>query len=223
VLSTGQPVHEEGERSTHASSTCWPLKEVCDQTQTQSINPVNILKFRVFVFVQHAQRLYRHVYLACKEESCGRSHYQALFTLLAVLSVELANEEVLVDLIRLVLALQVGKASLQMIMRSFPSCLLISCSVIGCSGGGAEHPGASVSVQPLWCSRRLRRLPRPAVAARPTSTAPPTRHSGEQTCVSVSSEGVCVQRHTERVCCVCAGHRKPSEGGSSPAARRRPE
>ncbi|XP_042260155.1 protein EFR3 homolog B-like [Thunnus maccoyii] len=55
---------------------------------------------------KHAQRLYRHVYLACKEESSGRSHYQALFTLLAILSVELANEEVVVDLIRLVLALQ---------------------------------------------------------------------------------------------------------------------
>ncbi|AWO95658.1 putative protein EFR3 -like B-like [Scophthalmus maximus] len=55
---------------------------------------------------KHAQRLYRHVYLTCKEESSGRSHYEALFTLLAVLSVELANEEVLVDLMRLVLALQ---------------------------------------------------------------------------------------------------------------------
>ncbi|KAM8904895.1 protein EFR3 homolog B-like isoform 1-T2 [Spinachia spinachia] len=55
---------------------------------------------------KHAQRLYRHVYLTCREESSGRGHYQALFTLLAVVSVELANEEVLVDLIRLVLALQ---------------------------------------------------------------------------------------------------------------------
>lgn len=57
--------------------------------------------------MQHAQRLYRHVYLTCKEESSGKGHYQALITLLAVLSVELANDEVLVDLIRLVLALQV--------------------------------------------------------------------------------------------------------------------
>uniref|UniRef100_A0A8C4NQK2 Protein EFR3 homolog B n=1 Tax=Dicentrarchus labrax TaxID=13489 RepID=A0A8C4NQK2_DICLA len=48
----------------------------------------------------------QHVYLTCKEESSGRGHYQALVTLLAVLSVELANEEVVVDLIRLVLALQ---------------------------------------------------------------------------------------------------------------------
>ncbi|XP_068165820.1 protein EFR3 homolog B-like isoform X2 [Antennarius striatus] len=55
---------------------------------------------------KHAQHLYRHVYLTCKEESSGRGHYQALITLLAVLSVELANEEVWVDLIRLVLALQ---------------------------------------------------------------------------------------------------------------------
>uniref|UniRef100_A0AAQ5YR01 EFR3 homolog B n=1 Tax=Amphiprion ocellaris TaxID=80972 RepID=A0AAQ5YR01_AMPOC len=56
---------------------------------------------------KHAQRLYRHVFLACKEESSSHSHYQQLFILLAVLSVELANEEVMVDLIRLVLALQV--------------------------------------------------------------------------------------------------------------------
>ncbi|XP_060888457.1 protein EFR3 homolog B-like isoform X1 [Labrus mixtus] len=55
---------------------------------------------------KHAQRLYRHVYLTCKEESSGRGHYQALITLLAVLSVELCNEEMVVDLIRLVLALQ---------------------------------------------------------------------------------------------------------------------
>uniref|UniRef100_A0A3B3Y1I0 EFR3 homolog B n=1 Tax=Poecilia mexicana TaxID=48701 RepID=A0A3B3Y1I0_9TELE len=56
--------------------------------------------------VQHAQRLYRHVFLACKEESNGPSHYQALCSLLVVLSVELVSEEVLVDLIRLILALQ---------------------------------------------------------------------------------------------------------------------
>lgn len=73
---------------------------------------------RTAVLLQHAQRLYRHVYLACKEESSGRSHYQALFTLLAVLTIELASEEVLVDLIRLVLALQVGGASLTTLTNS---------------------------------------------------------------------------------------------------------
>ncbi|XP_041834688.1 protein EFR3 homolog B-like isoform X2 [Melanotaenia boesemani] len=71
---------------------------------------------------KHAQRLYRHVYLACKEESSGRSHYQALFTLLAVLSVELANEEVLVDLIRLVLALQELALSNQEHLSVFNRC-----------------------------------------------------------------------------------------------------
>uniref|UniRef100_A0A672HPF9 EFR3 homolog B n=1 Tax=Salarias fasciatus TaxID=181472 RepID=A0A672HPF9_SALFA len=55
---------------------------------------------------KHAQRLYRHIYLTCKEETSGRSHYHALFTLLTVLGVELSSEEVLVDLMRLVLALQ---------------------------------------------------------------------------------------------------------------------
>ncbi|KAM9327497.1 protein EFR3 homolog B-like [Pholidichthys leucotaenia] len=55
---------------------------------------------------KHAQRLYRHIFLACKEESSQSSHYSALFTLLAVLTVELADEEVVVDLIRLILAVQ---------------------------------------------------------------------------------------------------------------------
>ncbi|XP_056157302.1 protein EFR3 homolog B-like [Lampris incognitus] len=55
---------------------------------------------------KHAQRLYRHIFLGCKEENSGRSHYEALFMLLALLSVELASEEVVVDLVRLVLALQ---------------------------------------------------------------------------------------------------------------------
>lgn len=74
--------------------------------------------FIIFVsfFVQHAQRLYRHVFLACKEENNGPQHYKALFSLLAVLSVELASEEVLVDLIRLILALQVRTTHLEIIL-----------------------------------------------------------------------------------------------------------
>lgn len=57
--------------------------------------------------LQHGQQLYRHIYLGCKEESSGHQHYEALFALLGLLSMELANEEVVVDLIRLALALQV--------------------------------------------------------------------------------------------------------------------
>lgn len=37
-----------------------------------------------------------------------QKHYEALYGLLALVSIELANEEVVVDLIRLVLAVQVG-------------------------------------------------------------------------------------------------------------------
>ncbi|XP_052001558.1 protein EFR3 homolog B isoform X2 [Xyrauchen texanus] len=55
---------------------------------------------------KHSQRLYRHIYLACKEENSVQWHVESLYTLLGLISVELANEEVVVDLIRLALALQ---------------------------------------------------------------------------------------------------------------------
>lgn len=57
--------------------------------------------------LQHSQQLYRHIYLSCKEETNIQKHYEALYSLLALVSIELANEEVVVDLIRLVLAVQV--------------------------------------------------------------------------------------------------------------------
>lgn len=60
------------------------------------------------IHLQHGQQLYRHIYLGCKEESSGQQHYETLYALLGLLSVELANEEVVVDLIRLALALQVS-------------------------------------------------------------------------------------------------------------------
>ncbi|KAK7880427.1 hypothetical protein WMY93_032937 [Mugilogobius chulae] len=53
---------------------------------------------------KNAPSLYRHIFLAFKEESNGRDHYHALFVLLAVVLLELANEEVVVDLMRLELA-----------------------------------------------------------------------------------------------------------------------
>uniref|UniRef100_A0AAV2KBN8 Protein EFR3 homolog B n=1 Tax=Knipowitschia caucasica TaxID=637954 RepID=A0AAV2KBN8_KNICA len=78
------------------------------------ISDISVLKLKVdkcsrqdnLFMKKHGQQLYRHIYMGCKEQSSGREHYQRLFTLLALLSVELANEEVVVDLIRLSLALQ---------------------------------------------------------------------------------------------------------------------
>ncbi|XP_047432194.1 protein EFR3 homolog B-like [Mugil cephalus] len=55
---------------------------------------------------KHGQRLYRHVFLVCRDGDSGRHHYQAVLSLLAVLCVELTNEEVLVDMLRLLLSLQ---------------------------------------------------------------------------------------------------------------------
>uniref|UniRef100_A0A8D3CVP2 EFR3 homolog Bb n=1 Tax=Scophthalmus maximus TaxID=52904 RepID=A0A8D3CVP2_SCOMX len=66
----------------------------------------SVLQLQFVCFCCHGQQLYRHIYLGCKEPSSGRQHYETLFALLGLLSVELANEEVVVDLIRLALALQ---------------------------------------------------------------------------------------------------------------------
>ncbi|XP_053105687.1 protein EFR3 homolog B isoform X6 [Hemicordylus capensis] len=79
-----------------------------------TLGDISILKLKVdkcsrqdTVFMKkHSQQLYRHMFLTCKEENNGRGHYEALYGLLALISIELANEEVVVDLIRLVLAMQ---------------------------------------------------------------------------------------------------------------------
>uniref|UniRef100_A0A8C5WSK5 EFR3 homolog B n=1 Tax=Laticauda laticaudata TaxID=8630 RepID=A0A8C5WSK5_LATLA len=79
-----------------------------------TISDISILKLKVdkcsrqdTVFMKkHSQQLYRHMYFTCKEDNNGRTHYEAVYSLLALISIELANEEVVVDLIRLVLAIQ---------------------------------------------------------------------------------------------------------------------
>ncbi|XP_037668987.1 protein EFR3 homolog B isoform X1 [Choloepus didactylus] len=79
-----------------------------------TLSDISVLKLKVdkcsrqdTVFMKkHSQQLYRHIYLSFKEETNVQQHYEALYGLLALLSIELANEEVVVDLIRLVLAVQ---------------------------------------------------------------------------------------------------------------------
>ncbi|XP_036398549.1 protein EFR3 homolog B [Megalops cyprinoides] len=78
------------------------------------ISDISILKLKVdkcsrqdnLFMKKHSQRLYRHIFLACKEENSAQLHFETLYALLALISMELANEEVVVDLIRLALALQ---------------------------------------------------------------------------------------------------------------------
>ncbi|XP_053192809.1 protein EFR3 homolog B [Scomber japonicus] len=78
------------------------------------ITDISVLKLKVdkcsrqdnLFMKKHGQQLYRHIYMGCKEPSSGQQHFETLFALLGLLSVELANEEVVVDLIRLALALQ---------------------------------------------------------------------------------------------------------------------
>ncbi|KAM4551623.1 protein EFR3 homolog A isoform 2-T2 [Odontesthes bonariensis] len=65
-----------------------------------------ISKQDVAFMKKHGQQLYRHIYLGCKEEDNIHKNFELLFTTLAILTIELANEEVVIDLIRLAIALQ---------------------------------------------------------------------------------------------------------------------
>uniref|UniRef100_A0A3P8VAF3 Protein EFR3 homolog A n=1 Tax=Cynoglossus semilaevis TaxID=244447 RepID=A0A3P8VAF3_CYNSE len=65
-----------------------------------------ISKQDVAFMKKHGQQIYRHIYLGCKEEDNVHKNFELLFTTLAVLTIELANEDVVIDLIRLVMALQ---------------------------------------------------------------------------------------------------------------------
>uniref|UniRef100_A0A803YPF7 EFR3 homolog A n=1 Tax=Meleagris gallopavo TaxID=9103 RepID=A0A803YPF7_MELGA len=55
---------------------------------------------------KHGQQLYRHIYLGCKEEDNVQKNFELLYTSLTLITIELANEEVVIDLIRLAIALQ---------------------------------------------------------------------------------------------------------------------
>ncbi|XP_030627521.1 protein EFR3 homolog B isoform X2 [Chanos chanos] len=78
------------------------------------ISDISVLKLKVdkcsrqdnLFMKKHAQQLYRHIFLSCKEQDSTQPHFEMLFVFLALISMELANEEVVVDLIRLALALQ---------------------------------------------------------------------------------------------------------------------
>uniref|UniRef100_A0A8D0GSB1 EFR3 homolog A n=1 Tax=Sphenodon punctatus TaxID=8508 RepID=A0A8D0GSB1_SPHPU len=65
-----------------------------------------ILRQDVAFMKKHGQQLYRHIYLGCKEEDNVQKNFELLYTTLALITIELANEEVVIDLIRVAIALQ---------------------------------------------------------------------------------------------------------------------
>ncbi|XP_057713852.1 protein EFR3 homolog A isoform X5 [Corythoichthys intestinalis] len=65
-----------------------------------------ISKQDVAFMKKHGQQLYRHIYLGCKEDDNAHKNFELLFTTLAVLTIELANEDVVIELVRLAVALQ---------------------------------------------------------------------------------------------------------------------
>ncbi|KAM8838822.1 protein EFR3 homolog A isoform X3 [Synchiropus splendidus] len=80
-----------------------------------------ISKQDVAFMKKHGQQLYRHIFLGCKEDDNVHKNFELLFTTLAVVTIELANEDVVVDLIRLALALQdmalVNEENMSMFIR----------------------------------------------------------------------------------------------------------
>ncbi|XP_044150106.1 protein EFR3 homolog A isoform X2 [Bufo gargarizans] len=70
---------------------------------------------------KHGQQLYRHIYLGCKEDDNVHKNYELLYTTLALVTIELANEEVVIDLICVAIALQdmaiTNEDNLQMFSR----------------------------------------------------------------------------------------------------------
>lgn len=103
----------EGTLSLRVEVGCTQPRTTCRLVFSHSpcpshLHPPTVALPPPFSHAQHSQQLYRHIYLSCKEESNIQKHYEALYGLLALISIELANEEVVVDLIRLVLAVQVG-------------------------------------------------------------------------------------------------------------------
>ncbi|XP_061098568.1 protein EFR3 homolog B isoform X4 [Conger conger] len=77
-----------------------------NQPKFSSISIISDISEDNLFMKKHSQQLYRHIYMACKEENSGQRHFETLYALLALISMELANEEVVVDLIRLALAMQ---------------------------------------------------------------------------------------------------------------------
>ncbi|XP_048451589.1 protein EFR3 homolog A isoform X5 [Rhincodon typus] len=55
---------------------------------------------------KQGQQLYRHVYMGCKEDDNEQKNFESLFVALLLITIELANDEVIIDLIRLALGIQ---------------------------------------------------------------------------------------------------------------------
>uniref|UniRef100_A0A8P4KJ40 EFR3 homolog A (S. cerevisiae) n=1 Tax=Dicentrarchus labrax TaxID=13489 RepID=A0A8P4KJ40_DICLA len=81
-------------------------KVIIPNVAALKIKREKISKQDVAFMKKHGQQLYRHIYLGSKEEDNVHKNFELLFTTLAILTIELANEEVVIDLIRLAIALQ---------------------------------------------------------------------------------------------------------------------
>lgn len=96
---------------------------------------------------QHGQQLYRHIYLGCKEEDNNHKNFELLFTTLAIVTIELANEEVVIDLIRLSIALQVTAA---LFVKKNNWSAFADPLTLTFAGNVSDKRGEHAHVHPLW-------------------------------------------------------------------------
>ncbi|XP_077349483.1 protein EFR3 homolog A isoform X3 [Lithobates pipiens] len=75
---------------------------------------------------KHGQQLYRHIYLGCKEEDNVHKNFELLYTALALFTIELGNEEVVIDLIRVAIALQDMAISNEDNLQMFNRCSIMA-------------------------------------------------------------------------------------------------
>ncbi|XP_067835861.1 protein EFR3 homolog A isoform X2 [Heptranchias perlo] len=75
---------------------------------------------------KQGQQLYRHIYVGCKEDDNEQKNFESLFVALLLITIELANDEVIIDLIRLALAMQDLAVSNEDNLRMYNRCAILA-------------------------------------------------------------------------------------------------
>ncbi|XP_058690061.1 protein EFR3 homolog B [Poecile atricapillus] len=127
-----------------------------------SVSDVSVLKLKVekcsrqdSVFMKkHGPQLFRHIFLLSREGNNSREHFQALFRLLALLSLELASDDVIVDLVRLVLALQDLAQEEPLPLYNRCALLALGAAFLALLGTLLGNPGLRLHVQEVIQARQ---------------------------------------------------------------------
>ncbi|XP_069777760.1 protein EFR3 homolog A isoform X2 [Narcine bancroftii] len=75
---------------------------------------------------KQGQQLYRHIYVGCKKDDNEQKNFESLFIALLLITIELANDEVIIDLIRLALAIQDLAVTNEDILPMYNRCAILA-------------------------------------------------------------------------------------------------